>query len=426
MKPKILFNLLTVLGLALVLITVLFTGTYLAGQANAQEGGITAQGTVGTAFTYQGRLNNGSNPADGIYDFVFLLFDVESGSSELAIHNVPDQDVNDGYFSVQLDFGSSAFTGQERWLEIRVKADSETSYTTLTPRVNLLPTPYAQSLRPGAVISGSESVAFSVKNSFVPGFWPWSAAIAGYATGDSEENRGVMGLSYSDDGVGVYGEATSQSSATDHTAYGGKFVSRGWGNVGVYGEDSASGANSYGYGVYGKSNSSYGYGVYSDGDAHVEGALTWRPKTSYISIPAAAFIPQKDINELHIQAFPEYLNDGESLRVYWSAEPVRDYVAPVQLPHGATLGGMYVYFSRASYSSSEDLAVGLYRKGKEQMAYIASSGQAGTDYEEYDDTINFATVDNGNYTYYISATLKSAGDIELHNVIISYEVTHPY
>ena len=31
---------------------------------------------LGTAFTYQGHLKNGSNPAQGLYDFTFTLYDV--------------------------------------------------------------------------------------------------------------------------------------------------------------------------------------------------------------------------------------------------------------------------------------------------------------------------------------------------------------
>jgi hypothetical protein len=35
----------------------------------------------GTAFTYQGRLNNNTNPANGVYDFIFTVFNANSGGS---------------------------------------------------------------------------------------------------------------------------------------------------------------------------------------------------------------------------------------------------------------------------------------------------------------------------------------------------------
>ena len=38
----------------------------------------------GTAFTYQGRLNDGGPPAKGTYDFAFTLFGACSGGNALA------------------------------------------------------------------------------------------------------------------------------------------------------------------------------------------------------------------------------------------------------------------------------------------------------------------------------------------------------
>jgi hypothetical protein len=35
---------------------------------------------MGTAFTYQGKLQDGGAPADGLYDFDFKLFDGADGS----------------------------------------------------------------------------------------------------------------------------------------------------------------------------------------------------------------------------------------------------------------------------------------------------------------------------------------------------------
>ena len=38
----------------------------------------------GTAFTYQGRLNANGGPANGIYDFQFMVYDALSGGSPVA------------------------------------------------------------------------------------------------------------------------------------------------------------------------------------------------------------------------------------------------------------------------------------------------------------------------------------------------------
>jgi hypothetical protein len=52
-------------------------------------------------------------------------------------------DVNDGYFTAELDFGAGAFDNQERWLEIAVKSGyADPNYITLTPRQRITPSPY--------------------------------------------------------------------------------------------------------------------------------------------------------------------------------------------------------------------------------------------------------------------------------------------
>jgi hypothetical protein len=38
----------------------------------------------GTAFTYQGRLNDGANPANGSYDLAFALYDAASGGGDCS------------------------------------------------------------------------------------------------------------------------------------------------------------------------------------------------------------------------------------------------------------------------------------------------------------------------------------------------------
>jgi len=107
---------------------------------------------LGTAFTYQGRLNDNGNPASGTYDFQFSIFDAVSGGSQIGA-NVDKGDVNvkDGYFAVSLDFGSSVFTGDARFLNIGVRAGNSTGgFTSLAPRQAITPAPYALAL-PGVI-----------------------------------------------------------------------------------------------------------------------------------------------------------------------------------------------------------------------------------------------------------------------------------
>lgn len=98
-----------------------------------------------TAFTYQGRLTDAGNPANGSYDLQLRLFDALSGGTQqgasVALENVA---VANGIFTVQLDFGAAAFPGAARWLEIGVRPGTSTgAFTTLTPRQPITPTPYA-------------------------------------------------------------------------------------------------------------------------------------------------------------------------------------------------------------------------------------------------------------------------------------------
>lgn len=101
---------------------------------------------VGTQFTYQGRLQDAGQPANGLYDLRFQLHDVANGtgaytSGELTLEDVP---VEDGVFSVALDFGAMAFAGDARWLSIQVRdGDSNGAFDMLSPRQAVTATPYA-------------------------------------------------------------------------------------------------------------------------------------------------------------------------------------------------------------------------------------------------------------------------------------------
>src|SRR4051812_30376862 len=98
----------------------------------------------GTAFTYQGRLNDGGAPAGGNYDLKFTIYDALTGGSIVGtpLTNAPVA-VSNGLFTVTLDFGAGAFDGNPRWLEIGVHTNGNVGFFTLSPRQALTPAPYA-------------------------------------------------------------------------------------------------------------------------------------------------------------------------------------------------------------------------------------------------------------------------------------------
>jgi hypothetical protein len=99
-----------------------------------------------TAFSYQGRLTDTGNPANGNFDMTFGLFDAQSGGlqqgSTLTRNGVA---VTAGLFSVTLDFGIGALIdGADRWLQIGVRpAGGGGGYSVLAPRQQLASSPYA-------------------------------------------------------------------------------------------------------------------------------------------------------------------------------------------------------------------------------------------------------------------------------------------
>jgi hypothetical protein len=123
-------------------------GNVASAQAPAVEAASAVRAPVGSSFTYQGRLTEASAPAVGEYDFQFRLYDGPSaGSTQIgSTETREDVTVTDGTFTVYLDFGSAAFNGEGRWLELAVRLSEPTGnapYNTLSPRQPLTPTPYA-------------------------------------------------------------------------------------------------------------------------------------------------------------------------------------------------------------------------------------------------------------------------------------------
>jgi len=97
-----------------------------------------------SSFSYQGRLNDGSGPATGTYDLRFQLFDADAFGNSVAgpITNFSVA-ISSGIFAATLDFGSTVFPGDPRWLEIGVRTNGLEAFVTLNPRQRIMAVPYA-------------------------------------------------------------------------------------------------------------------------------------------------------------------------------------------------------------------------------------------------------------------------------------------
>jgi Chaperone of endosialidase len=141
-----------------------FIALSLLSTLNLQVSTLHAQGT---AFTYQGRLNDGANPATGIYDLRFAIYDSPGGGTQQGnpITNSATS-LSNGLFTVALDFGNQ-FTGADRWLEIGVRTNGGGAFTTLNPRQPLTPAPYsifAENVGSGGISAGTYTNAVTFNN----------------------------------------------------------------------------------------------------------------------------------------------------------------------------------------------------------------------------------------------------------------------
>src|SRR5271157_3809564 len=87
----------------------------------------------GTAFSYEGRLNEGGGPANGIYDFQFAVYDSTNTPGNLIAGPLTNAatGVTNGLFAVTLDFGPGIFSGSNYWLQLGVRTNGGVSFTTL-------------------------------------------------------------------------------------------------------------------------------------------------------------------------------------------------------------------------------------------------------------------------------------------------------
>jgi hypothetical protein len=154
----------------------------------------------GTLFTYQGHLIDNGQPANGTnYGMVFYLYDAATNGDLLGNLGIASVTVSNGLFTVPLDFGNQ-FTGMSCWLQITVQTNGG-AFTTLMPRQQLTPTPYAIFANTASNLTGNLSV------SQLTGTIP-SQQLPSSVVTDQETGVTLSGI-FSGDGSGLSNTVTS-------------------------------------------------------------------------------------------------------------------------------------------------------------------------------------------------------------------------
>jgi hypothetical protein len=215
------------------------TSTPLAGAAEVSSG-----------ISYQGRLTDPEGvPLNGKYTLRFVVYDASVAGASLWDSGDLDIDVENGLFNVKLGVNQAAFNGQALWLSLIVDGQ------TLSPRQEILPAPYALSLRPGADVVG-EPPAWndSILDVEMTGNWP-SARAGGFFA----PSTGTAIYADGNGGVGVFGDSENSYGVwgSSNNSWGGFFAS----GEGLGLRVDTNGSDIYDYGAH--ITSEWGYGVYA-------------------------------------------------------------------------------------------------------------------------------------------------------------------
>lgn len=114
-----------------------------------------------SAFTYQGRLLEDGQPANGIYDFRFVLFPLFNAKFPLTDYVTNYAvGVSNGLFTTAVDFGAAVYSQPELWLQIAVRTNRSkpAEFVIQTPRQQITSAPWAvlASTLPAGAVTATE------------------------------------------------------------------------------------------------------------------------------------------------------------------------------------------------------------------------------------------------------------------------------
>jgi hypothetical protein len=126
----------------------------------------------------------------------------------------------------------------------------------------------------------------------------------------------------------------------------------------------------------------------------------------------------------------DYLNSGEEIYFTGASIGVTGCIAPVFLPHGATVTKMVAYFIDQDDSGTPlqfNLDMSRMSDGAfQQMAIVVSSGSSPEIRSLEDVSIINPLIDNSNFFYFIRTSLPHAGsNVRIRGVKIEYTTTGP-
>lgn len=435
---------------AVLVLLVWTTGSVVASPPDrpTEQEGVGTAAVVTPLLQYQGRLTDpatGDPVGDGVYEMRFRLYNAASGGTSLWTET-EDVPVQGGLFSTVLGDASALnpalFNGQALWLGIKVGADAEAA-----PRQAVLPVAYALSLVPGAIVQAADGPVLQVNHTGggealrVGGDLNVSGNLQGGSHTHSGEQitAGIVAEPRIDAAIardaeldGVVGEHSRRPDAhhpryTDGEAWNAVLGRDGPGSGlnadlldGVNAGDLAAAGHIHDerYFTEGEADARY---VNASGDT-MSGALTVpqvrysAPRKHYFIVGSEGFVPGSNV---------AYVNTYGNGGAYVNATGCHALVAPVHLPHGATVVSFTAYFQD---DATGNLSVNLMKQfmtggGYVFMSTLDSSGRSGY-FQLTDTSITEAEIDNLFTSYHVYAySCGWADTLRIKGALVTYTIT---
>lgn len=376
-------------------------------------------------FVFQGTLNDEGAPANGMYDFQFILYDAETAGNQVGPFNILDDiEVVDGAFTVELDYGEDAFDGSERWVAIVVRdGDSTGAYVPLNPRAKIGSAPQA----------GYASKA-GVANTIEDAFWTQAPGVL------------MIGEAFGTDKVYINRDNFVESTDT--------FVVQSSmnGAGGMTLSNFASGIPYYGYATGGFSRAKTYYDPVTDAwvvskggsdlleidendDVIITNNLIVNGTITSMSGGGNTIVGYKLFTTESIFQSFSFDRLFNSFAGAIEEQGSNGYLRmDVDLPHGVVITNINVEYVDAA--SSHNLRFELWKRDRVTLAYTTtvlatSSGSNNSMVQVFDITPDpMLVIDNTECTYGFrafstSGTWPARGNLGIRSVLIEYEMTMP-